>query len=155
MFAKKVGSGPCTQFRIQPDRHPPSSESITDFSARLKSEFWLLMYLLFIWRGTQWFWCGQIHYKGHWKEWALKIKTFGPRNGCERSECQKSVQIVYYVGMVKFGSTTYGALWEDQFRPFLLFCCGNCIKFKSCQYLESTVCHQSVPLCTLQFPVDF
>ncbi len=37
------------------------------------------MYLLFIWRGEQWFWWGEINFEGHWKGWALKIEAFlGP-----------------------------------------------------------------------------
>ncbi len=41
--------------------------------------FKLLMFLLFIWHGTYWFWCRQIYYRGDWKGWALKIETFlGP-----------------------------------------------------------------------------
>jgi hypothetical protein len=36
------------------------------------------MYLLFIWRGTirNGFEAGKIHYKGHWKGWALEIGAF-------------------------------------------------------------------------------
>ncbi len=28
---------------------------------------------VFLWRGTWWFWCGQIHFEGHCKGWALKL----------------------------------------------------------------------------------
>jgi hypothetical protein len=35
---------------------------------------------MFIWGGTKWFRCGNIHFKGHWKGWALKIDTFWDLN---------------------------------------------------------------------------
>jgi hypothetical protein len=37
------------------------------------------MYLLIIWRCMKDFDAGNIHYKGYWKGWALKVETFlGP-----------------------------------------------------------------------------
>jgi hypothetical protein len=33
-------------------------------------------YTFCLWRGTLWFYAGNIHYKGHWKGWALKSRLF-------------------------------------------------------------------------------
>ncbi len=46
------------------------------------------MYLLLIWRGTWCFWCGQIHFKDHWKGVGPKNRYFvGPWNSNKRSDC--------------------------------------------------------------------
>jgi hypothetical protein len=43
------------------------------------------MYLLFLWRVRNGFEAGKIHYKGHWKGWALEIDTFfGPEMATKR-----------------------------------------------------------------------
>ncbi len=43
---------------------------------RLEIWNYLLMYLLFIWGGTKWFWGGTIHNEGHFRGGGLKIETF-------------------------------------------------------------------------------
>ncbi len=49
--------------------YPPPPLPPLPLWCKKETQINVLMYLLFTWRGTQWFWCGHIHFKGHWKGW--------------------------------------------------------------------------------------